>query len=330
MSSRKRCQILLLTDIKSWFIIKFEVFIMNIIFKNKKLLLPFLCLILLSSPVIISYSDDTIKLDKALISKKIIEKTNEERKKMGLPIFIEDTRLNDTARKHSEDMSINNYFAHEAKDQNKRTVAMRLANKKITTIRSAENINVKFTLDVNNKKFTYRTDSNGKRCMYYSTGGKVRQLTEDEMAEIAVDSWMKSPGHRKNILTPDFNRIGVGVAAGKYNRLPALYMTQNFLGCKIKVDNIEIETHDKIKIIVTGTNFSEKTIDINIGNENIANKMLGIRNRDKKFSIDFLLEKNTGKYEIRMALVTETNGRIRYVFTNNFYIDTNRNIVLYK
>ena len=30
-------------------------------------------------------------------------------------------------------------------------------------------------------------------------------------ASRAVDGWMNSPGHRKNILTPDFTHIGVGV-----------------------------------------------------------------------------------------------------------------------
>ena len=37
--------------------------------------------------------------------------------------------------------------------------------------------------------------------------------------EQVVDAWMKSDGHRKNILNPDYNKIGVGVyltSAGKY------------------------------------------------------------------------------------------------------------------
>ena len=29
-----------------------------------------------------------------------------------------------------------------------------------------------------------------------------------------MDSWMNSPGHRKNILNPDFEYIGVGLARG--------------------------------------------------------------------------------------------------------------------
>ena len=41
-----------------------------------------------------------------------------------------------------------------------------------------------------------------------------------------VDEWMASPGHRANILTPDFRRTGVGAAIGKHG---SIYVTQLFL-----------------------------------------------------------------------------------------------------
>lgn len=40
-----------------------------------------------------------------------------------------------------------------------------------------------------------------------------------------VDSWMNSPGHRANILNPDYDRAGIGVAVDAEE---AVYATQNF------------------------------------------------------------------------------------------------------
>ncbi|MRG43998.1 CAP domain-containing protein [Chitinophaga sp. SYP-B3965] len=44
-------------------------------------------------------------------------------------------------------------------------------------------------------------------------------------AEAVVDGWIKSPGHRKNMLG-DFNLIGIGTAKGKGN---IVYFTQIFI-----------------------------------------------------------------------------------------------------
>ena len=49
--------------------------------------------------------------------------------------------------------------------------------------------------------------------------------TAGQAAEGSVDQWMNSPGHRQNILTPDFDEAGVGIA--KVNDY--LIMTQVFI-----------------------------------------------------------------------------------------------------
>ena len=45
-------------------------------------------------------------------------------------------------------------------------------------------------------------------------------------AQSVVQGWMNSPGHRRNILSPDFTSIGVGV----YESNGILYWTQLFIG----------------------------------------------------------------------------------------------------
>ena len=49
--------------------------------------------------------------------------------------------------------------------------------------------------------------------------------TEESLANEIVEGWMNSPGHRKNILTPDFEKLGVGVSIGDDG---GVYATQNF------------------------------------------------------------------------------------------------------
>jgi uncharacterized protein YkwD len=41
---------------------------------------------------------------------------------------------------------------------------------------------------------------------------------------------MKSPGHRKNILNPQYENIGCGIGAGIYQGMKAIYATLNFSG----------------------------------------------------------------------------------------------------
>ena len=51
------------------------------------------------------------------------------------------------------------------------------------------------------------------------------------MARVIVDSWMTSPGHRANLLNPDYTHLGVGVSVlGKDIRA-----TQNFVQREISL-----------------------------------------------------------------------------------------------
>ena len=53
----------------------------------------------------------------------------------------------------------------------------------------------------------------------------VLQNMTDADADDLVEQWAKSPGHRKNMLDPEINRIGVGVADHPDGKR---YATQNF------------------------------------------------------------------------------------------------------
>jgi uncharacterized YkwD family protein len=118
---------------------------------------------------------------------KVVDLTNQERAKNGLPALKVDLTLSKMAHEKSRDMSANGYFSHTS-----------------PTYGSPFDMMKKYGV-------TYR-----------SAGENIAmgQRTPEEV----VNGWMNSEGHRKNILNPNYNYIGVGyVAQGNY-------WTQEFIG----------------------------------------------------------------------------------------------------
>lgn len=54
--------------------------------------------------------------------------------------------------------------------------------------------------------------------------GETRIVPAEDVARAVHQGWMDSPGHRENLLTPEYTHLGVGVAFGA----EGYYLTQNF------------------------------------------------------------------------------------------------------
>ncbi|WP_420492015.1 CAP domain-containing protein [Neobacillus drentensis] len=118
---------------------------------------------------------------------KVVDLTNQERAKNGLPALKVDVTLSKMAHEKSRDMSANGYFSHTS-----------------PTYSSPFDMMKKYGI-------TYR---------YAGENIAMGQRTPEEV----VKAWMNSEGHRKNILSPNYNYIGVGyVSQGNY-------WTQEFIG----------------------------------------------------------------------------------------------------
>jgi uncharacterized protein YkwD len=119
------------------------------------------------------------------LERTVFQYTNEVRQRNGVPTLTWETSLRDVARAHSADMLVRNYFSHNSPEG--RTPHERiLAGCRFPLSMTGENI-------------------------WMGTGGQrgdTRQL-----ARHVVDNWMSSPGHRSNLLRPEFTDIGVGAAA---------------------------------------------------------------------------------------------------------------------
>ncbi|KKI89656.1 sporulation protein [Bacillus sp. SA1-12] len=111
---------------------------------------------------------------------QVVDLTNQERAKQGLPALKVDLELSKVAREKSADMQRNNYFSHTS-----------------PTYGSPFDMMKKFGIT------------------YKAAGENIAkgQRTPQEV----VNAWMNSEGHRKNILSSNYTHIGVGyVAEGNY------------------------------------------------------------------------------------------------------------------
>lgn len=104
---------------------------------------------------------------------QVVELTNIERAKEGLKPLTLNSQLVDAAQDHSSDMAQDDFFSHTGADGS----------------------------DVGS-----RVQDSGYQ---YSAAGEniaAGQTTAEEV----VEGWMNSPGHRANILNPNFTEIGIG------------------------------------------------------------------------------------------------------------------------
>jgi uncharacterized protein YkwD/uncharacterized membrane protein required for colicin V production len=112
---------------------------------------------------------------------------NQERASVGLPALAMDTALTDVARQHSGDMFMRGYFAHTTPEG-------------VTPFDRIQAADIP-----------------------YLTAGE--NLAHAPTLSIAHNGLMNSPGHRANILRPEFGRVGIGILDGGPR---GLMITQNF------------------------------------------------------------------------------------------------------
>ena len=150
------------------------------------------------------------------LEKKIHYLINKERRKIGLPSLVWDDTLSRIAKKHSSDMAKRAFFSHNSPEghdflyryrQGGYLCAVRMDD---TIYGGAENI-------FQNNLYDAVTTVNGEAFYDWNSPEKI--------AETTVQGWMKSAGHRKNILMPYWKNEGIGVVIAPDDKV---YITQNF------------------------------------------------------------------------------------------------------
>lgn len=164
--------------------------------------------------------------DALTLESLVFEYINAERHRHRMAPFNPDRALWQAARAHSGDMAARNYFSHDAPRGFMRKTGFgdRLRSHGVVARQMAENIAM-LPL-VNSRTVTRRPDQYGRM----TTDIQEARLNYDRLAAWAVQQWMESPGHRKNILNPSLSTMGIGVAVGKRGQEDYVYLTQEFGG----------------------------------------------------------------------------------------------------
>lgn len=126
--------------------------------------------------------------------KRILDLHNEVRKKSGLEPLCVNPTLEKAARDHSKEMIDKDYFSH--------------------TSYSGESPGDRL------KSFGYGWWTFGENI---ASGAGSQSKPEDRF-----EAWMKSPGHKKNILDGKFREIGVGSASGNFEGYEQTVYTADF------------------------------------------------------------------------------------------------------
>jgi uncharacterized protein YkwD len=110
------------------------------------------------------------------LEQRMLVLVNQERAAAGLRPVVADPELTEVARRHSADMFARGYFAHDTPEG--RTPFDRMRDENVTFLTAGENLALAPTL------------------------------------QVAHTGLMNSPGHRANILRPQFGRLGIGIMDG--------------------------------------------------------------------------------------------------------------------
>jgi uncharacterized protein YkwD len=124
--------------------------------------------------------------DRARVAAEMLDRVNSVRRQEGLPPFLFNPLLDRVAQEHAEDMLARSYFGH----------------------RTPEGL-----------------DPSGRALAAGYASGIGENIVEQRFsAGAALEAWLSSPGHRRNILDPSCREMGLGLAIGEgYDAAPGGY-----------------------------------------------------------------------------------------------------------
>jgi Cysteine-rich secretory protein family len=109
----------------------------------------------------------------------LLQATNQARTANGLNLLQYDDQLALAARHHALEMATLNYFSHQSPTPGSSTPPERAAN---------------------------------GGSPYVFIGENIAKMPPGDLAQSTTDGWMGSPGHRENLLKPEFSHVGFGTA----------------------------------------------------------------------------------------------------------------------
>lgn len=116
------------------------------------------------------------------VAEQLLEDINRARAGAGLSLLKSHPALERAALKHSQEMMDLGYFSHQSPTPGRNSPGQRIAAEGVRPQKLAENL--------------------------FSCEG----FPFNVVSSMAVEQWLQSPGHRRNLLDPAFTHTGLGVA----------------------------------------------------------------------------------------------------------------------
>lgn len=182
--------------------------------------------------LLLDHADDSqirlTSINQHKINLAVLAYINLERCKQQLPLLDSSDALAAVAQSHSTAMVTLGFFDHDSPVVGQQTMAQRLKRNAIRYRRAAENIAQQNVYALEHRKFIVR-DLDQCRFVYVDNKQAVPAHSYQSIARAVVNSWMLSPGHRKNILNKAFKKVGTAMAVDSNAPFCGdLLFTQNF------------------------------------------------------------------------------------------------------
>jgi len=224
-----------------------------------------------------------------VIEDLIFEATNRERSKQRLPLLWPDPALRVAARQHSQEMLDLGYFQHESPREAWAKPYDRAYRAGFWEAFTAENIG-----------------------QNYST----RQRTAQEVADEFITGWMNSPPHRKNILSPDYTCLGVGVVE-KDGRYVGTQMF-GFRHYDVQKATLRQAQERMVRVVFE---VETKAQAVNVAINQVHYRTFPVEQNRSRLVLEW--PKSSGKYTLWLA----TDGTVRYVADLDTYQPVSRALV---
>ncbi len=162
------------------------------------------------------------EIDTSLLELSIHARTNAARTDMGLSTLAWSDEIANVARDHSEDMARKAYFGHiNAGGESATERAARHGFFSVHPTNRYVIVGIGENLFATHRFEEYTVHHKGAASARY----EVTWKRPEQIAYEAVEAWLKSPTHRRNLLSTTYSVEGIGVAIGNNG---TIFVTQNF------------------------------------------------------------------------------------------------------
>lgn len=178
-------------------------------------------------------------LDRNLLAAAIFHATNRQRVKHGFAVLEYDPAVSEAARHQASVMASRTFLGHENRwDPSLKTPLDRILKVGLKPRYLAENVAMEYVRNMGPGQDFYTRTENGATVFSATPDGPpIPMHSYVTFAEMLLDGWMNSPGHRANILSEPPRRLGcAGEPARDANGMEKLYCAQVFFTPAVVVD----------------------------------------------------------------------------------------------